>query len=53
MTERDELRAAARAAGLRLSVSELERLLPAWRRYQDLVRAMREEAARDAGRDSP
>lgn len=53
MTERDQLRAAARAAGLRLSLSELERLLPAWRRYQALVQAMREEATRDQGLDAP
>jgi hypothetical protein len=44
MTERDQLRAAARAAGLSVSLSELERLLPAWRRYLALVEAMRGEA---------
>jgi len=44
MTERDELRAAARAAGLRLSPRELERLLPAWRRYRKLVRLLRQRA---------
>jgi hypothetical protein len=44
MTERDQLRAAARAAGLRVSLSELVRLLPAWRRYLALVEAMRREA---------
>jgi hypothetical protein len=44
MTERDQLRAVARAAGLLVSLSELERLLPAWRRYLALVEAMRREA---------
>lgn len=52
MTEREQLRAAARAAGLRLSPSELQRLLPAWRRYQELVRTMREEAIKDLELDS-
>jgi len=40
------LAAAARAAGLRVSPSELQRLLPGWRRYQALLQAMRAEAAR-------
>jgi predicted dehydrogenase len=53
MTEREQLRAAARAAGLRLTPGELERLLPAWRRYQDLVRAMRKHATRELGLDAP
>jgi predicted dehydrogenase len=53
MTERDQLAAAARAAGLRVSLSELERLLPAWRRYQDLVDAMRAQARRHPDADPP
>lgn len=52
MTERDQLAAIARAAGLRVSPSELERLLPSWRRYQDLVRAMRKQVSQDSGVDS-
>lgn len=52
MTEREQLRAEARAAGLRLSRRDLDRLLPAWRRYQDLVRAMRKQVSQDPGVDS-
>ncbi|HEY0492473.1 MAG TPA: hypothetical protein VGD57_03300 [Candidatus Dormibacteraeota bacterium] len=37
MTERDRLDAALRAAGLKLSPSEVAALLPAWRRYRGLV----------------
>ena len=47
MTEREQLAAAAKEAGLRLSASELRRLLPAWRRYQELVGALRKEAIKD------
>jgi predicted dehydrogenase len=53
MTERNQLAAAARAAGLRVSLSELERLLPAWRRYQDLVDAMRAQARLQPDADPP
>jgi hypothetical protein len=37
VTERDRLAAAARAAGLRLARDDLDRLLPAWKRYIALV----------------
>ncbi|HSO94077.1 MAG TPA: hypothetical protein VLS53_06385 [Candidatus Dormibacteraeota bacterium] len=39
MTQRDQLQAALRAADLRLSPVEIAALLPAWRRYRDLVKA--------------
>lgn len=52
MTERDQLRAVARAAGLPVSLSELERLLPAWRRYLALVEAMRREAIKHDRHDT-
>jgi len=41
VTERDILAAAARSAGLRLSAADMEALLPAWKRYQALVEALR------------
>ncbi|HYS03464.1 MAG TPA: hypothetical protein VET82_14050 [Candidatus Eisenbacteria bacterium] len=53
MTERDQLAAAARAAGLRVSPRELERLLPGWRRYQALVRALRAQARQQPDPDLP
>ncbi len=53
MTERDQLAAVARAAGLRVSPSELERLLPSWRRYQALVQAMRAQARQQPDADGP
>jgi hypothetical protein len=53
MTERDQLAAAARAAGLRVSPRELERLLPGWRRYQALVLAMRAQARRQPDPNPP
>ena len=37
VTERDRLAAAARAAGLRLGSGDLDRLLPAYKRYVALV----------------
>ena len=37
VTQRDFLAAALRAAGLRLRPVEIDALLPAWRRYRDLV----------------
>ena len=42
MTEREILRARAATAGLRLSPVELDALLPAWRRYLELLRALEE-----------
>ena len=53
MTERDQLAAAARAAGLRVSLRELERLLAGWRRYQALVQAMRAQARKQPDPDLP
>jgi hypothetical protein len=41
VTEREQLAAAGRAAGLRLSVKELADLLPAWKRYLGLVEELR------------
>jgi hypothetical protein len=41
VTERDRLAAAARAAGLRLASGDLDRLLPAWKRYVALVEELR------------
>ena len=37
VTEKDRLAATARAAGLRLASGDLDRLLPAWKRYLALV----------------
>ena len=37
VTQRDQLEALLRASGLRLSPVEIAELLPAWRRYRDLV----------------
>ena len=45
MTERKLLSARAASAGLRLSPVEVDELLPAWRRYLELLREL-EEAAR-------
>jgi hypothetical protein len=41
VTERDGLAAAARAAGLSLAPSDLDALLPAWKRYRALVEDLR------------
>jgi len=41
VTERDRLAAVARAAGLRLASGDLDRLLPAWKRYLALVEELR------------
>jgi hypothetical protein len=41
VTERERLVAAARAAGLRLNGDDVERLLPAWKRYLTLVEELR------------
>jgi hypothetical protein len=41
VTERDELAAAGRAAGLRLTAREVADLLPAWKRYLGLVEELR------------
>jgi hypothetical protein len=51
MTERDQLAAVVRAAGLRVSPSELERLLPSWRRYQALLQALRAQARQQPDAD--
>lgn len=42
VTQRDQLEAALRGAALRLSPVEVDALLPAWRRYRDLVAAFLE-----------
>ncbi|HEV3097950.1 MAG TPA: hypothetical protein VG104_12430 [Candidatus Dormibacteraeota bacterium] len=47
MTERDRLAAAARAAGLRLASGDLDRLLPAWKRYIALVEELRAQVVAD------
>jgi hypothetical protein len=41
VTEREELAAAGRAAGLRLTAQDLADLLPAWKRYLGLVEQLR------------
>jgi len=41
VTERDQLAATARAAGLRLTPKDLSDLLPAWKRYLRLVEQLR------------
>jgi hypothetical protein len=41
VTEREELGAAGRAAGLRLTAQEVADLLPAWKRYLGLVEELR------------
>jgi len=41
VTERELLTAAARAAGLRLSATDVLALLPAWKRYLALVEQLR------------
>jgi hypothetical protein len=41
VTEREELAAAARAAGLRLTAKDAADLLPAWKRYVALVEELR------------
>jgi hypothetical protein len=47
VTERDRLAAAARAAGLRLAGGDLDRLLPAWKRYMALVEELRAQVVPD------
>jgi hypothetical protein len=52
VTQRQQLAAAGRAAGLRLTQQDLTDLLPAWRRYLGLVEELRAAMAaeeRDAG----
>lgn len=51
VTERDRLAASARAAGLRLADSDLDRLLPAWKRYLALVEELRAQLVTDPTRD--
>jgi len=41
VTEREQLAATARAAGLRLTPKDLSDLLPAWKRYLGLVEQLR------------
>jgi len=41
VTEREQLAAAARAAGLRLTPKDVSDLLPAWKRYLGLVEQLR------------
>jgi hypothetical protein len=41
VTEREELAAAGRAAGIRLTAREVADLLPAWKRYLRLVEELR------------
>jgi len=41
VTGREELAAAARAAGLRLTARDVTDLLPAWKRYLGLVEQLR------------
>jgi hypothetical protein len=41
VTEREQLTAAARAAGLRLTAQDVADLLPAWKRYLGLVEQLR------------
>ncbi len=41
VTEREQLAAAGRLAGLRLSVADVAVLLPAWKRYLALVEELR------------
>jgi len=45
VTEREQLTAAARAAGLRLSPTDVVALLPAWKRYLTLVEQLRAAVA--------
>jgi hypothetical protein len=47
VTQRDRLAASARAAGLRLASGDLDRLLPAWKRYLALVETLRAQVAPD------
>jgi hypothetical protein len=47
VTQRDQLEAALRAAGLRLSPVEVAAVLPAWRRYRVLVAAFLEATVGD------
>jgi hypothetical protein len=48
VTEREQLAAAARAAGLRLSAADVVALLPAWKRYEALVEHLRAAVASEA-----
>jgi hypothetical protein len=41
VTEREQLAAAGRAAGLRLTAQDVAELLPAWKRYLGLVEELR------------
>ncbi len=48
MTKREQLAARARAAGLRLSPADLDRLAKHWQRYSALVTALREALGKTA-----
>jgi hypothetical protein len=52
VTERDRLAALARAAGVRLTAEDLKTLLPAWKRYVQLVEGLRAAVATDPQHDS-
>lgn len=47
VTEREQLAAAGRAAGLRLTAQDVTDLLPAWKRYLTLVEELRAAMARE------
>jgi len=51
VTEREQLAAAGRAAGLRLSAQDVAGLLPAWKRYLGLVEELRAAMAPEDGDD--
>jgi hypothetical protein len=51
VTEREQLAAAGRAAGLRLSAQDVAALLPAWKRYLGLVEELRAAMAPGDGDD--
>ena len=51
VTEREQLAALVRAAGLRLTRQDLDALLPAWKRYLGLVEELRAAVAVDPRRD--
>jgi len=49
VTEREQLAAAGRAAGLRLTAQDVAYLLPAWKRYLGLVDELRAAMAPEDG----
>jgi hypothetical protein len=52
VTEREQLAALARVAGVRLGGKDLDALLPAWKRYLGLVEELRAALAVDPRRDA-